>query len=53
MVEQCITFRNLDVQLPCALADLPTPCLLVDEEVVMQNCNRMLDKVANPPTQPS
>jgi D-serine deaminase-like pyridoxal phosphate-dependent protein len=34
------------VKFPCSLEDLPTPALLVDEDVVRRNCEKMLSKAA-------
>jgi len=34
----------MEIELPCALSDLPTPCFLVDVDIVMKNCNDMLRK---------
>ena len=38
-------YPHLPLTLVCR-QDLPTPCLLVDEDVVKQNCQDMLDKAA-------
>jgi D-serine deaminase-like pyridoxal phosphate-dependent protein len=35
---------ELQVPLPCRLEDLPTPCLLVDEDIVKKNCVEMINK---------
>ena len=40
------TFLQLKKKLPCNLSELPTPCLLVDEEIVKKNCSLMLEKAA-------
>ena len=46
MTEQLFTFCSSSFELPCSLKDLPTPCLLVDEDVVRSNCESMLQKAA-------
>jgi hypothetical protein len=34
------------INFPCRLEDLPTPALIVDEDVVRRNCERMVAKAA-------
>lgn len=36
-----------DITFPCRIEDLPTPCLLVDEDAVRQNCEKMLSKASS------
>jgi len=42
--ESLLTWTGAGVKLPCSLSDLPTPALIVDEDVVIRNCEAMISK---------